>query len=104
MLLGLRLLPFPKMKSLSRVWLFAILWTVAHQAPPSRGFSRQEYWSRLPFASPGDLPDTGIKPRSSALQADALTSEPKNPYKGYKIGIKYLISNSAKNDKHPLSK
>ena len=47
-----------------------------HQAPPSMGFSRQEYWSGLPFPSPGDLPDPGIKPRSSALQADALPSEP----------------------------
>ena len=52
------------------------LWTVAHHAPPSMGFSRQEYWSGLPFPSPGDLPDPGIEPRSPALQADALTSEP----------------------------
>ena len=51
-------------------------WTAAHQAPQSMGFSRQEYWSGLPFPSPGDLPDPGIKPRSPALQADALTSEP----------------------------
>ena len=64
------------MKSLSRVQLFGTLWTVAHQAPPSMGFSRQEYWSGLPFPSPGDLPNPGIEPRSSALQADALTSEP----------------------------
>ena len=62
-----------KMKSLSCVRLFATPWTVAHQAPPSMGFSRQEYWSGLPFPSPGDLPDPGIKPRSPAL---ALTSEP----------------------------
>ena len=48
----------------------------AHQAPPSMGFSRQEYWSGLPFPSPGNLPDPGIEPRSPALQADALTSEP----------------------------
>ena len=54
-------------KSLSRVWLFATPWTVAHQAPPSMGFSRQEYWSRLPFPSPGDLPDSGIEPGSPAL-------------------------------------
>ena len=65
-----------KTKSLSRVRLFATPWTVAHQAPPSMGFSRQEYWSGLPFPSPGDLPDPGIKPRSPTLQADALTSEP----------------------------
>ena len=58
------------------VWLFATPWTVAHQAPPFVGFSRQEYWSGLPFSSPGDLPEPGIKPRSPALQADALTSEP----------------------------
>ena len=51
-------------------------WTVAHQAPPSMGFSRQKYWSGLPFLSPGDLPDPGIEPESPALQADALTSEP----------------------------
>ena len=65
-----------KVKSFSRVRLFATPWTVAHQAPPSMGFSRQEYWSRLPFPSPGDLPNPGIKPGSPALQADALTSEP----------------------------
>ena len=45
-------------------------------APPSMGFSSQEYWSGLPFPSPGDLPDPGIKPESPALQADSLTSEP----------------------------
>ena len=65
-----------KVKSLSRVRLFVTPWTVAHQAPPSMGFSRQEYWSGLPFPSPGDLPDPGIKPRSPTFQADALTSEP----------------------------
>ena len=64
------------MKSLSRVRLFATPWTVAYQAPLSMGFSRQEYWSRLPFPSPGDLPDPGIGPRSPALQADALPSKP----------------------------
>ena len=47
----------------------------AHQAPLSMGFSRQEYWGGLPFPSPGDLPDSGIKPRSPALQADASVSE-----------------------------
>ena len=50
-------------------------WTVAYQAPPSMGFSRQEYWSGLPFLSPGDLPDPGMEPVSPALEADALTSE-----------------------------
>ena len=48
-------------------------WTVAHQAPLSMGFSRQEYWSGLPFPSPGDLLDPGIEPRSLALQADSCT-------------------------------
>ena len=65
-----------KMKSLSRVRLFATPWTVAYQAPPSMGFSRQEYWSGLPFPSPGDLPDSEIEPGSPTLQADALTSQP----------------------------
>ena len=62
-------------KSLSRVWLFATQWTVACQAPLSMGFSRQEYWSGLPFPSPGDLPDPGIEPWSPALQADSLPTE-----------------------------
>ena len=64
------------MKSVSCVRLFATPWTAAHQAPVSMGFFRQEYWSGLPFPSPGDLPDPGIEPRSPVLQADALTSEP----------------------------
>ena len=65
-----------KVKLLSRVRLFVTPRTVAYLAPPSMGFSRQEYWSGLPFPSPGDLPDPGIKLRSPAFQADALTSEP----------------------------
>ena len=64
------------MKSLIGVQLFATPGTVACQAPPSMGFSRQEYWSGLPFPSTGILPDPGIEPRSPALEADALTSEP----------------------------
>ena len=72
-----------KVTSLSHVRLFATPWPVAHQAPPSLGFSRQEYWSGLPIPSPGDLPDPGIEPRSPALQADALISEP--PEKPYYI-------------------
>ena len=51
-------------------------WTVAHQAPLFLEFSRQEYWSGLPFPSPGDLPDPGINPKSPTLQADSLSSEP----------------------------
>ena len=50
-------------------------WTVAHQAPLSIGFSRQEYWSGLPFLSPGNLPDPGIEPASPALQAGSLLTE-----------------------------
>ena len=65
-----------KSKSLSRVRLFMTPWTVTHQAPPTMGFSRQEYWSGLPFPPPGTLPDPGIEPRSPALQADSLPSEP----------------------------
>jgi len=51
-------------------------WTVACQASLSMGFSRQEYWSGLPCPPPGDLPNPGIKPRSPALQADFIPSEP----------------------------
>ena len=56
----------PCVKSLSRVQLFATPWTIAHQAPLSMGFSRHEYWNGLPFPSPGDLPNTGIKPGTPA--------------------------------------
>ena len=82
-----------KVKSLSRVRLFATPQTVAYQAPLSMGFSRQECWSGLPFPSPGDLLDPGIKPGFPALWADALLSEPLGPYKashqgalGYELG------------------
>ena len=54
----------------------ATLWTVGRQTPASMGFPKQEYWSGLPFPSPGDLPDPGIEPGSPALQADALLSKP----------------------------
>ena len=67
-------------KSLSHVWLFVTPCAVACQAAQSMGFSRQEYWSGLPFPSPGDLPDPGIEPGSPMLQADSLLSEtPGNP-------------------------
>ena len=79
-----------KVKSLSCVQLFGTPWTIAHQAPPSMEFSRQEYWSELPFPSPGDLPDPGIEPGSPALQADALLSEP--PGKPGKTGMKCLLN------------
>ena len=64
-----------KVKSLSCVQLFATPWTAAYKAPPSMGFSRQEYWCGLPFPSLGDIPNPGIEPQSPAFQADALTSE-----------------------------
>ena len=60
---------FVVVKSLSRVRLFATPWTVAYQAPPSLGFSRQEYWSELPFPSPGDLPDFSSVQLSSVTQS-----------------------------------
>ena len=60
-----------KVKSLS-VRLFVTPRTVSHQAPLSMGFSRQEYWSGLPFPSPGDLSDPGMEPRSPALQANTF--------------------------------
>ena len=64
------------MKSLSHVRLFATPCTVVYQAPQSTEFSRQEYWSGLPFPSPADLPNQGIEPGSPCLQADTLPSEP----------------------------
>ena len=59
-----------------------ILWTVVCQAPLSMGFSRQEYWSGLPFLSPGDLPNPGVKPGSPALQADSLATELQEKLRG----------------------
>ena len=58
------------MKSLNHVKLIVTPWTAAYQAPLSMGFSRQEYWSELPFPSPGDLPDPEIESRSPELQED----------------------------------
>ena len=80
-----------KVNLFRRVQLFATPWTVAYQAPPSMGFSWQEYRSGLPCPSPGDLPDPGIKPRTPALQADALTSEPSSR----RLLISWLQSPSA---------
>ena len=74
-----------KVKSLSHAQLFAIPWIAAHQAPLSMGFSRQGYWSILPFPSPGDLPNPGIKPGSPALQRNSL------PIELYGTGIKTEI-------------
>ena len=64
-----------KSESLSHARLCATPWTVARQAPLSMGSSREEYWSGLPFPSPGDLPNPGSEPGSPALQADSLPSE-----------------------------
>ena len=66
---------FREVKSLSHVRLFVTPWTVAYQAPSMR-FSRQEYWSELPFPSPEDLPDPGIEPGSPELQVDSLPCKP----------------------------
>ena len=75
-------------------------WTVAHQVPLSMGFSRQEYWSGLPFPSPGDLPNPGIKPMSPALQADSLLTElqgkPKGNHKRNKKTTYRLGENNSK--------
>ena len=73
-----------KVKSLNRVSLFTTPWTVDRQAPPSMEFSRREDWSGLPLPYPRDLPDPGIKPRSPALQVDALQSEPPGKRKGWR--------------------
>ena len=62
-------------QSLSHVWLFVTPWTVAHKAPLSVGFSRQEYWGGLPFPSPGDLPNPRVELQLPALQANSLPSE-----------------------------
>ena len=65
-----------KVKSFSHVQLSVTPWTAPHQAPPSMGFSRQEYWSGVPLPSPGDLPDPGTEPRSPALAGRFFTTEP----------------------------
>ena len=80
-----------KVKSLSRVRLFATPWTITYQACLSMGFSRQEYWSGLPFPSPGDLPDPVIEPGSPKLQADALPSEPPGKPKDHKVSITWHL-------------
>ena len=64
------------MKLLSRVQLFATPWTVAYQAPPLMGVSRPQYWSRLPFPFPGDLPESKIEPTCLALAGGFFTTEP----------------------------
>ena len=68
--------------------LFETPWTAAHQAPLSMGLFSQEYWRGLPFPSPGDLPNPGVKPRSPELQAGSLSSEP--PGKRTSHSYKYI--------------
>ena len=91
-------LPHPKhcavlccAQSLSCVQLFATPWTVAHQAPHPWEFSRQGYWSGLPFPTPGDLPNPGIKPRSPMLQVDSLPAEPPGKPKNTAVGSLSLL-------------
>ena len=86
-----------EVKSLSRVRIFATPWTVVYQASQPMGFSRQEYWSGLPFPSPADLPDPGIEPGSPTLEADALPSEPP----GKPLGI---LGSGSQNKSAPCSK
>ena len=74
-----------KVKSLSRIWLFAPPWSVAHQTPLSMEFSKQEYWSGLPFPSPRDLPDPGTEPGSPAMQASLPSEPPRKPTKDLDI-------------------
>ena len=78
-------------KSLSHVRLFGNPWTVAHQAPLSMEFSRKEYWSGLPFPFPGNLPDPGIEPRRSVLQADSLLSELPGKLQKMELGIILIL-------------
>ena len=80
---------------------FVTPWTVARQAPLSKGFSREEYWSGLPFPSSRDLPDPGIKPRSPELQVDSLPSEPpEKPLKDiYKPANYFLKMNTMLHEK-----
>ena len=86
-----------EVKSLSHVRLFATPWTVACQAPPTMGFSRQEYWSGLLFPFPGNFPDPGIGPESPELQASALPSEPPGKPRSVK---KRVVKEDEKKKRH----
>ena len=77
--------------SVSHVQLFVTPWTVACQVPLHMGFSRQEYWSGLPYSPPGDLPNPSIEPRSPALQADSLPFEPPEKLKNTGVGSLSLL-------------
>ena len=78
-------------KSLSRVWLFVTPWSVAYQAPLSTGFSRQEYWSGVPFPSPGDLPYPGIEPAS--LMSPALAGRSVSPGATWEAFLLWVVDN-----------
>ena len=80
-----------KVKSLSRVQLFVTPWTIVRQAPSSMRFSRQEYWSELPFPSAVEHPNPGIEPGSPTLQADLLPSEPLGKPKNIGVGSLFLL-------------
>ena len=82
---------FSSVRWLSCVRLFATPWTVAYEAPASMEFSRQGYWSGLPFLSPEDLPDPEIKPWSPALQADSLPAEPQGRPKKTRVSSLSLL-------------
>ena len=79
------------LNSFSHVQLCVTLWTVACQAPMSMGFSRQEYWSGLPYPPPGDLPNPGTEPRSPALQVDFSLSKPLGKPKNTGVGSLSLL-------------
>ena len=83
-------------------------WTVAYQAPTSMGLSRQEYWSGLPFPSPGDLPNPGIKPGSPAFQADACKTKGQHDNSvlilNYSSGYKDKIYSFAQYNTHGLGR
>ena len=84
----------------SHVQLFVTLWTVAHQAPLSRGFPRQEYWSGLLFHSPGDIPNPGMESVSPALAGEFFTAEP--PGKHYKGCLHFrIITTFRPQQQHP---
>ena len=78
-----------KVKLLSHVQLFVTPWAVAYEVPPFMGFSRQEYWSGLPFPSPGDLSDPGIEPRSSTSDADSIPESGRSPGEGNGNPLQY---------------
>ena len=88
----------------SRILTWRTPWTIAYQAPPSMGFSRQEHWSGLPFPSPGDLPDPEIEPGSPTLQADALPSEPPGKSKlSVKVSVNKNVLLSSYQIQRPLN-